>query len=84
MILISFIFLSITLLSTGNFLLAQKTTSKTKSGEILAYYYQPMQQGIHQIYVIDEDGKYLFFTVDHNIYWVDAKIIEKLKPKEFK
>jgi len=56
MILMSFFFLSITFLGTGNFLLAQTTTSKTKSGEILAYCYQPMQQGIHQIYVIDEDG----------------------------
>ncbi len=30
------------------------------------------------------DGKYLFFTSRGDIYWVDAKVIEKLKPKEMK
>jgi hypothetical protein len=35
---------------------------------------------------ISPDGKYLFYTsnFDHNIYWVDAKIIEELKPDEMK
>jgi Tol biopolymer transport system component len=28
------------------------------------------------------DGKYLFFSSRGDIYWVDAKIIDKLKPKE--
>ncbi len=56
MILLPFIFLSITLLSGRNLLLAQTAISKTKNSEILAYCYQPLQQGIHQIYVIDEDG----------------------------
>ena len=33
---------------------------------------------------VSPDGKYLFFTrnLDQNIYWVDAKIIEYLKPKQ--
>ena len=30
------------------------------------------------------DGKYLFYTVNRDIYWVDAKIIEELKPREIK
>jgi hypothetical protein len=37
---------------------------------------------------ISEDGKYLFFTSNrtgnYDIYWVDAKIIEELKPRELK
>ena len=30
------------------------------------------------------DRKYLFFLKNRDIYWVDAKIIEKLKPEELK
>ncbi|MCK5148181.1 PD40 domain-containing protein [bacterium] len=30
------------------------------------------------------DGKYLFYSAKKNIYWVDAKVIEKLKPDELK
>lgn len=30
---------------------------------------------------LSADGKYLFFTRDDNIYWVDAKIIEELRPQ---
>jgi Tol biopolymer transport system component len=37
---------------------------------------------------VTPDGKYLFFAKfmngNVNIYWVDAEIIEKLKPKELK
>lgn len=37
---------------------------------------------------VTSDGKYFFFTSDRSgdfdIYWVDAKIIEKLRPKELK
>jgi hypothetical protein len=37
---------------------------------------------------ISEDGEYLFFTSNrtgnYDIFWVDAKIIEELKPKELK
>jgi hypothetical protein len=33
---------------------------------------------------LSPDGKYLFFEKNHDIYWVDAKIIEELKPKELK
>lgn len=33
---------------------------------------------------VSPDGKYLFFARHGNIFWVDAKIIEKLKPKELK
>jgi hypothetical protein len=35
---------------------------------------------------VSPDGKYLFYTcnLDQNIYWVDARIIDELKPKELK
>ena len=37
--------------------------------------------------IVSPDGKYLFFTSDRfpqksrDVFWVDAKIIDKLKPK---
>ena len=31
---------------------------------------------------ISHDGKYLFFHLNGDIWWVNAKIIEKLRPKE--
>jgi len=31
---------------------------------------------------ISPDGKYIFFESNGDIYWVDAKILDKLKPKE--
>ncbi len=33
---------------------------------------------------VSYDGKYIFFKAEGDIYWVDAKIIEDLKPKEIK
>jgi hypothetical protein len=33
---------------------------------------------------LSPDGKCLFFMAESDIYWVDARIIEKLKPKESK
>ncbi|MCP4724763.1 MAG: hypothetical protein GY863_06990 [bacterium] len=30
------------------------------------------------------DGKYFFFSRDGDIYWMDAKVIEELKPEEIK
>ena len=37
---------------------------------------------------VTPDGKYIFFNSGRNgnwdIYWVDAKIIEELKPEELK
>jgi Tol biopolymer transport system component len=37
---------------------------------------------------VSPDGKYLFFTRNGtgngDIYWVDAKIIDELRPKEWK
>ncbi|MGB5846850.1 MAG: T9SS type A sorting domain-containing protein [Ignavibacteriaceae bacterium] len=56
LILISFIFLLMILPNARNFLLAQKIISKVTNNWIIAYCYQPMQQGIHQINVINEDG----------------------------
>jgi Tol biopolymer transport system component len=32
--------------------------------------------------IISPDGKYLFFLKNHGVYWVDAKIIDELRPKE--
>ena len=43
-----FIF-SITLISTYSSLKAQTTTAKIESGEVIAYCFQPMEQGIHEI-----------------------------------
>jgi len=34
--------------------------------------------------IVSPDSKYLFFTADHDIYWVSAEIIKKLKPQELK
>ncbi len=33
--------------------------------------------------MLSPDGKYLFFSAGGDIYWVDATIIEELRPKEF-
>jgi Tol biopolymer transport system component len=33
---------------------------------------------------ISPDGKYLFFKRESDIYWVDAKIIDELRPKKLK
>jgi len=44
--------------------------------------------GYDWIPYVTSDGKYFFFTSnragDYNIYWVDANVIEDLKPKELK
>jgi hypothetical protein len=31
---------------------------------------------------VSPDGKYLFFALNEDIYWVDIKAIEKLRPRE--
>ena len=33
---------------------------------------------------VTTDGKYIFFKAEGDIYWVDAGIIEELKPNELK
>jgi Tol biopolymer transport system component len=33
---------------------------------------------------ISPDGKYLFFSVDGDIWWVDIKVIERLRPRQKK
>jgi hypothetical protein len=33
---------------------------------------------------ISPDGKYLFYGYEGDIWWVDASILEKIKPKELK
>ena len=38
----------------------------------------------YHIPAISPDGKYIFFESNGDIYWVSAKIIEELKPKELK
>lgn len=40
--------------------------------------------GKFHVPIVSGDGKYIFFESYGDIYWVDAKIIEKLKPDEFK
>ncbi len=66
-----------------SFKLADSTWSKAKNmGERINTEY------LEFCPMLSPDGKYLFFTSyrrgNGDIYWVDAKIIEKLKPKEFK
>jgi hypothetical protein len=34
--------------------------------------------------LVSTDGKYFFFTRKGDIYWVDAKVLEDLKPRELK
>ena len=34
--------------------------------------------------IVSPDSKYLFFTADHDIYWVSADIIEKLRPDQLR
>jgi len=39
----------------------------------------------HELFpIVTPDGRYLFFVRNGDIYWVDAKIIEELKPEEIK
>ena len=39
----------------------------------------------HEEYpIVSADGKYLFFVRNGDVYWVDARVIEKLKRKELK
>jgi hypothetical protein len=37
----------------------------------------------NEICTVSPDGKYLFYEEGGDIYWVDAKIIQDLKPKKF-
>ena len=41
-------------------------------------------QGKFHVPVVSGDGKYLFFEKNGDIYWVDASIIKKLRPKNLK
>ena len=45
---------------------------------------QPKPFWIQGFPVVSFDGQYLFFTADHDIYWVSADIIERLRPSESK
>ena len=38
----------------------------------------------NNICTVSPDGKYFFYTYEGDLYWVDAQIIEELKPKELK
>jgi hypothetical protein len=33
------------------------------------------------IAIVSPDGRYLFFTNEGDIYWVDAEIIQQLRPE---
>jgi len=45
---------------------------------------QPKPFWIQGFPIVSPDGQYLFFTADHDIYWVSADIIERLRPSESK
>ena len=47
-------------------------------------FYQQEQYWIQGFPIVSPDGQYLFFTADHDIYWVSAEIIKNLKPKKSK
>ena len=53
---VSSLSMSIALTGFNRTLVGQAEITKSESEVIIAYCYQPMQQGLHQIYVIDEDG----------------------------
>jgi len=53
---VSSLIVSIALTGFYSTLVAQEDFAISESGAIIAYCYQPMQQGVHQIYVIDEHG----------------------------
>ncbi len=38
--------------------------------------------GKFHVPIVSGDGKYIFFEVNGDIYWVDAKIIDELRPEE--
>jgi Tol biopolymer transport system component len=42
--------------------------------------FEPDSRGAY----ISPDGKYLFFSYKDDIWWIDTKVIEKLKPKELR
>ncbi len=45
---------------------------------------EEINQGQYTIPSISPDGKYIFINANEDIYWVDAKIIEELKPDNLK
>jgi Tol biopolymer transport system component len=62
-------------------------TGKVSQGQMLMYSL-PVNIPFSTEYVNDEpnlspDGKYIFFSRNDDIYWVSAKIIEDLRPKDY-
>ena len=47
-----------------------------EGNDLTKHGFKPDSRGAY----ISPDGKYLFFSVEADIWWVDAKIIEKLRP----
>lgn len=43
---------------------------------------EDINKGFYTIPSLSPDGKYIFINADGDIYWVDAKVIEKLRPKK--
>jgi hypothetical protein len=39
------------------------------------------EKGVHSSPVFSPDGQYLFYCGFKNVFWVSAKILEKLRPK---
>ncbi len=57
-------------------------TYKNKKGKWNKPEFIDTGMDVNNFGVLSPDGKYLFFTSKGDIYWVDAKIIETLRPKE--
>lgn len=54
----------------------------TKIPEVFAPGIVSTEKGWEAAVTFSPDGKYLFFHRNNDIYWVDAEIIDDLKPKE--
>lgn len=57
------------------------TSFKTESNSWSERIKLPIKWGRHPF--VSPDGKYLFFMTRDGIYWVSAKIIEDLRPKQY-
>jgi hypothetical protein len=48
------------------------------------YEYDSVNTGANIFAKLSPDGKCLFYHANHDIYWVDARVIEEMKPREMK
>jgi hypothetical protein len=70
----------------GLYISFRKTDGRWTTGKNMGDLFNAPAKACTQAASLSPDGKYLFFLRRHQeaIYWVDAKIIEELKPKELR